>query len=183
MNDLPRVSDILAPWDKFDMVRPDLLEAGQLRGNVVHATLACILKDLWYPPVPIEYQGYVDSGRNWLDKYVREVHLVETTLRDDDMGFRGTIDLLVTMIDGILTLPDWKTPTALSKMWEARMASYRHLARKNGYLVEKVGTVRLRKDGSPALFKDYPLAESVFAGFHGALIAHQHFGKQETTNE
>ena len=89
----------------------------------------------------------------------------------------------MTMIDDILTLPDWKTPAALSNIWEARMAAYRHLARKNGYDVKKVGTVRLRKDGSPALFKDYPLSESVFAGFHGALIAHQHFGKQEATNE
>jgi hypothetical protein len=176
MTNHPRVSDILKPWEKFDNVPEDRLIQGQIRGNVAHATLACYAKGLWYPPVPSIYQGYVDSGKNWLDKYVIEILLVEETLVDEDMGFHGTPDLIVRMTDGILTLPDWKTPKAKSKMWQARMAAYRHLARHNGYLVEKVGTVRLREDGSPAIFDQVDVPESIFAGFHGALIAHKFFG-------
>lgn len=172
---LPRVSDVVAPWDRFDRVPPGRLEMACMRGTVVHSTLCCIAKGLWHPPTPDIYRGYVESGSNWLNKYVLEIHLVETTLYDEDMGYRGTLDIIVTMTDNIMTLTDWKTPKAKSKMWVARMSAYRHLAIKNGYPVKKVGTLRLKEDGSDAIFDPHPLSEHDFVGFHAALVAHRFF--------
>lgn len=174
--DYPRVSDILSPWDKFDKVNPDVLELAQIRGIQVHIALASFMKGLWHPPLPEEWQGYFESGKNWLEKYVKEIHLVEETLVDKDLGFKGTIDLLVTMNDGVLTIPDYKTSKSKSKIWVAKMAAYRNLARKNGIFVDRVGTLRLREDGSPAIFDHYPLKEEDFIGFHAALIAYRFFG-------
>lgn len=170
----PRVSEILGPYDRFDHIDPNILEPAQIRGTRVHAALACFAKGIWSLPVPEEWKGYVESGKRWLSEYTKEIHLVEATLIDKDLGFQGTIDLLVTMIDGTVTLPDYKTSRTKSKLWAARMAAYRHLCIINGWPVQKIGTLRLKMDGSPATFDHYPIDENSFVGFHAALIAYKY---------
>lgn len=157
------------------MVDPDILMLSQIRGTQVHASLSCFAKGLWQPPLPDEWQGYVNSGITWIEKYTKEIHLAEETLVDEGFGYKGTLDLIVTMVDGLLTIPDYKTARAKSKVWPVRMAAYRNLAIKNGYPIQKVGALRLREDGSPAIFDHYPIAESDFAVFHAALQAHRYF--------
>ena len=131
------------------------------------------------PPLPFEYQGYFESFQRWFDRYVKKVHLIETILEDLDMGFKGTPDLIVTMIDDIMTIPDYKTPKAKSPIWCGQLAAYQHLATKNGYPAQKVGALRLHKDGKQAIFDHYSTSPSDFIAFHAALTAYRYLMKGE----
>lgn len=181
--DIFHVTEVLNKYADLENVPQALLEGGQYRGKITHNACATIALGLWCPPVAPEYQGYVDSYIGWKVKFVKKVILVETTLFDEEMGISGTPDQIVIMIDDVMTLPDLKTPLSKGKTWPIQIAVYKHLARKNGYPVERVGSLRLHPEGKPATFDPYNDSAYDFAAFHAALIAHRYFyeGKKEKT--
>lgn len=173
--DLIRVSDILSPF----LDKAWLTDEGRNRGSFVHLACANYARRVWMPRLEDEYQGYFESFQGWFDKYVKKVHLVETTLEDPDLGFCGTIDIIVTMIDGIMTLPDYKTGKAKMRITLGQVAAYKHLARKNGFPIQRTGVLYLKKDGTPAIFDPYLESERDFVAFHAALIAYRYFREEE----
>ena len=175
MTNIPHVSQILAPYSKYDKVPQARMEEASYRGTLVHATCLSKAQDLWFSPLPEAYQGYFDSFEWWFSAYVEKVHLVETTLYDYDLGFQGTPDLIVTMNDDVLSLIDLKTPLTKQRTWCGQLASYKHLAIKNGYPIERCGSLQLKPDGKPATLEPYMESADDFSAFCAALIAYRYF--------
>lgn len=168
---LIRVSDVLSPF----LDKTWLTDEGRDRGSLVHLANANYARGIWMARLPDEYQGYFESFQRWFDKYVRKVHLVETKLEDPDYGFCGTLDIIVTMIDGIMTLPDYKTGKTKMRITLGQVAAYKRLAVKNGFPVERTGALYLKKDGNQAVFDPYPENEEDFVAFLSALNAYRYF--------
>lgn len=67
------------------------------RGNAVHAAMKSHLLGLWSAPINPEWQGYVDSGRCWIDENVDKIILVEKRLCDHVYGYSGQMDLVAIL--------------------------------------------------------------------------------------
>lgn len=128
-----------------------------LRGSYVHNELKNHLMGIWSPPAPKEYQGYIDSGKFWLDENVDEILMVEngdsTRLVDTVHKYSGQPDLLATLkINPLPGVIDWKTSIAFSATWAGQCSAYWNLAKINGWPdVGWAASVRLRENGKIAL--------------------------------
>ncbi len=152
----PSVTQVLKPWSDFSRVDLDLLNMAKERGSEAHAICAAIAQGLWYEEPRPEVAGYVRSYQDWFESSVSEVCWVETKLVDDVYRFTGTPDLAVILKgDTTPSLWDIKTPRAVSHLWRYQVAAYRHLARKAGCMVERIGCLRLSPDGGPLILDEY----------------------------
>jgi hypothetical protein len=125
------------------------------RGTDVHDVVALHLQGLFYEVDP-EFEGYHQSLVNWANNHVAHVVFVEKELVAPKYGFQGHPDALLRIHgDKGYTLMDWKTPKPLSKSWRLQLAGYKLLAEANGYVVERVASLRLAADGGDAKFQGY----------------------------
>jgi hypothetical protein len=148
---LYRVTDIISPWANYQYAE----EKHLIRGSIVHRACLNYAQGLWSQPLPVEYEGYLQSFKDWL-RVVKEVHAAEKELIDKELGIIGHIDLLVTMVgDNCLTIPDLKTSQSHNQIWRLQLALYKHLAEKNRIKVKRVISVRPDRDGGPAKVKEY----------------------------
>ena len=147
------------------------------RGSYVHNHLRNHLLGVWNMPAPTEYQGYIDSGKLWLDANVKDVLMVEngdkTRLVDPQHQYSGQPDLLCTLkLNPKPGIADWKTSIAYSVVWAGQCASYWNLARLNGYPdADWAAAVRLRQDGRIALanfIQNLPLELQYFLNANAA---------------
>ena len=175
------VTQVLGTFADFSKVRPDVLAHAAKRGTEVHQACAAYAKGLWILALSAEAEPYFQSFRRWFDSMVEEVAAVEAELVDDVLGFKGHPDIIPRLKgDKLFSVIDYKTPAAKSRLWAAQLGAYKHLAEKAGYKIGRVATLRLKKDGSRALFDDYPLAAQDFEAFFHALQAARWFcGSQE----
>lgn len=157
---LPSVTQIISTvgkhWLSFDNVPPDRLEFACQRGSDFHRLAALHAQKLWIDEVPDSCVGFFRSFTAWFGEFVEEVILVEQPLVHPTLHYRGTPDTILRIKgDTVLTLPDWKTPLALSRSWRLQLAAYRELARVNGYPVERVASLQPHPDGGRAKFTGY----------------------------
>jgi len=176
---LPSVTTILGLYSDFSMIHPKVLQTASLRGTEVHSICAALAQDIWVPSIPSDCAGFVLSFQGWFENNVKRVLLVEEELIDEVYGFLGHPDFIVVMIDGALTLVDLKTPAAKNKLWSLQLACYRHLAKegrkadgtKANFSVDRVGSLRLKSNGSPPIFDEYTNSAMDFSAFLAALSA------------
>ena len=171
---LPSVTTILRPWIASDYYTED----SKWRGQDVHSALASYLNvgfclTLNRP----EWQGYVDSGKRWIDAYVTKVIFAEKELGSTALGYSGHPDLCceAPKIDDEAGIVDWKTGIASALWHPLQVAAYRYLSYSQGWPSSWGGILRLRPDGKMAIFdrcKDY---YSDMNKFNAALVLHQHF--------
>lgn len=172
---LPSVTSILQPWADFSGIAPDVLENAARRGTAVHRICGCITQGLWFPEIPEDCTGFVESFRSWFP-VVEEVVLSEGELADTALGYCGHPDLICRIRgDRTLALIDFKTPASKNPLWRAQLAAYKRLAVVNGYEVARVGSLRLKKDGGRPIFDEYTDSATDLAGFVAALNAHRYF--------
>jgi hypothetical protein len=174
MKEFPSVTQVMEPYTDFSMIPDDVLEAASERGTAVHQICASIALG-FFTITPEPYQGYITSFRSWFDSQVQGVSSVEERLFDTALGFSGQPDFIGTLKDGSLVLIDWKTPVALQRSWQAQLAAYQHLARTNGFQVERAGSLRLSADGKVPKMKWYEDSARDFNAFLNALNAHNFF--------
>jgi hypothetical protein len=170
-----RVTKVLEPYSNFDNVLSWVLENAQARGTMVHSACFAYAQRIWIPPLPEEYEGYALSFSKWFDRYVKEVIDIEPHLVDEDLQLVGHPDFILIMSDGVWTLPDLKTAAMPQKSWRGQMAAYRYLASKKWPKIERAGTLRLKRDGGPALFDPYMFHDEDWAAFCYALFARRYF--------
>lgn len=175
-SDLPSVTRILSPWADFSRVPDDVLAHAAERGTIVHRACACRLKGLWSPPLAEECAGYVQSFASWAH-VVADVVLCEDELIDDREGYQGHPDLICRLHgDDVLTVVDFKTPLAKAKAWRPQLAAYRALAQAAGHDVQRLMSVRLRKDGGrPIVNESTATAAHDLAVFRNALACWKYF--------
>jgi len=102
------------------------------RGDIVHAATANYLLGNYVAPLDIEYSGYYDSAKRYIDRYVEEIITVEVRLEDEKNRYNGKADLGCRIKGrphaGIL---DWKTGQAVMKTWGGQVSAYLNLAKIN----------------------------------------------------
>ena len=154
----PSVTTILAPHSGIDDLKrrfPSIIERAAVRGTTVHGYCENAAKGLFVMGIEPAYQGYFDSFMHWFSD-VEEVVATELRIMDPVLGFHGQMDFICRMRgDSVLSLWDYKTPEFVSLTWGPQTAGYHHLARLDGYPVERAGAIRLRKTGRPPLVKEY----------------------------
>ncbi len=173
---LPSVTAVISPWADFSGIAPEVLENAARRGTDVHRICGCIAQGVWFPEIPQDCAGFIESFRGWFP-VVEEVVLSEGELSDAALGYCGHPDLICRIRgDRALTLIDFKTPATKSPLWRAQLAAYKHLAVVNGYEVERVGSLRLKRDGKAPIFDEYTGGSAMdLAGFVAALNCHRYF--------
>ncbi len=170
---LPSVTTVLQPWQDFSNIPPARLEAARLRGDAVHHLTALYVKGLWIESVPPEYEGYFRSACRWFDKYVVAVHLVEERLIDEDLGFTGEPDYIVTLKgESSKSLLDLKTPQVGRPSWRLQCSAYSHLGIKADHDIHRIFALRPRPDGRmPSIPPDYEYTGTVHRDFQIFLSA------------
>ena len=174
-----RVTEIIAPYARFDHIRPDRLQAAAERGTLIHSYLNAYLNDL-YVPRPEAAEGYCKSGERWIDRNVKRVISSEREYRDEVLGYYGHPDAVLELNNGKVWVPDWKSPVTESKTWPLQIAGgYHHLICKaHRFATENVipGALMLSPNGGPATMKRYDGNRSYyFSIFLGLLDAARYF--------
>lgn len=172
----PSVTTVLKPWIDVKWMKEEHRE----RGSAVHRAISTHLKGLWSPPLPVEYQGYLDSAKRWLDAMVDEIVMVEERLIDQQKKYHGKPDLLAKLKgddSGIITLVDWKTAVAIHKTCPIQIAAYRNLAKADmkGTETHRGMSNRLKKDGKMPLVDEYKNYALDFNIFLSALNTYNYF--------
>ena len=181
MTDLPRVTEILKGFTHYDQVPKDILARAAARGTTVHALCAGLAKGAWIPDgmIPEEYAGYVTSYKKWAEAQVKHFMIVEKRYMDEDWGFTGQLDFVVTCNDDLVYLVDLKTSAKPQKTYPVQMSAYDYLLRLNGIKVHAALIVYLKKDGE---FPDIDLIEDMseeFNIFTCALKCFNYFNRRK----
>lgn len=170
------VTQVLSVFADFSRVKPEVLAHAAARGTEVHKACAAYAQGLWIPSLGDEAEPYFQSFKRWFDTMVEEVGPVEAEFIDEALGVKGHPDLpCLIRGDKLWTLIDLKTPATKSRLWAAQLGAYRHLMENAGYKIGRVASLRLKKDGSRAIFDEYPLAARDFEAFYHALQAARWF--------
>lgn len=176
-----RVSEVL---DKY-LDKTFLTEEGRFKGTIVHNYTANYALGLWSPPLPSEYLGYGLSFKNWFDKYVGRVILVETRFYDKELGFSGQLDLVHTLKDSEeIIITDYKSSAQVgSPVHRGQLAGYLHLVNKNGINAKRAGDLKLKADGGTASWVPVPLDGHALNAFLSALNAERYFSKERGNHD
>ena len=163
------VTQALSPFSDLSSVRPDVLEAAAERGTAVHRACLAYVLGAW-APVDAEYAGYLESFKRWYDATITHYLSVEQEYASAEYVFCGHPDL-VAEIGPAIVVVDIKTPAQRGRLWGAQIAAYMHLTG-----AARGGTLRLKRDGSRAIFDEYTGdARRDFAAFLSALNAYRNF--------
>lgn len=180
----PSVTEVLEPYVDFSMVKPEVLRAAQIRGNVVHDVCGGYAKfGFTAKPVPQRYQGYFDSFRRWFDEEVEETLVVEERIFCDALRVCGQLDLLVRLRhypDNLPVVVDIKTPTVSQKTWAAQLAAYKFLTETHeGYemLTGMPCSLRVRENGSDAILRPVENHTEALKHWLKALECFHYFSK------
>jgi len=154
---LPSVTTVLSCF----INRSFFTDEHRERGTSVHDAMKSYLLGVWSPPVKPEWQGYVDSGQQWIDQNIKDIILVEKRLCDRTYGYSGQMDLVATLKSrsgaGVI---DWKTSIASAVTWKGQVSGYDRLCKVNDIETGSWGcSVRLRKTGKIALADFMPRQE------------------------
>ena len=173
----PSVTRILKPYANFGMVRPDVLEHAANRGKRVHESCHAYAAGMFMRKLDAEVEPYFQSFKLWFDSTVEEVIGTELELKSS-LGFCGHPDLVAILKgDQTATVVDYKTPLSESKTWRPQLAAYHRLVNESGINAKRCLSVRLRKNGGPALVTEYETDAEDWAAFLNALYAWNYFNK------
>lgn len=170
----PSVTQVLSPFCDWSRIPAKTLEAAALRGTQVHDAIALHLIG-GFPVLSPEATPYFESFLKWSDM-IEYAHFIETRFTDETLGYTGQVDLVARLRgDSGLTVIDWKTGVVAMDSWRVQIAAYRHLVGKKGEAPKRGMTVRLKKDGSGAIVKEYTDDGIAMGVFMGALTAYNFF--------
>lgn len=151
-----RISSILAQWDKFGHIDPQVLSRKCEIGTQVHKSIenhsqhgidSCIE----------EGSGYFESYKGWAKESNIISVATEQRLYCDKLKITGCIDAIVRFPEkGELIIVDYKTSAQDSpKTWPIQACFYHYLAIQNGLPVsDRIIFLKLDKEGKlPKLFE------------------------------
>lgn len=106
---------------------------------------------------PFDYTDYTEEqvalAKNCFKSYLEweSAHTVtpisvEVSLVSEEYQFGGTPDLLA-YVDGVITLIDFKTGTAIHSEYSIQVAAYWVLLLERGYVIDKAMILRIDRDG------------------------------------
>lgn len=171
----PSTTEILSPHLNTDW----FTEESAARGDGVHSGCSAYAQGLFVPPLPAEWQDYLESGKKWINMMVEKVVLVETRLISKKYGYCGKPDLVAVLRgNDFNTLIDFKTGQAVERWWSLQSASYRQLVQEDKGIIVKNGmSVRLKPDGSGGLATDCLPYQACLNVFLSELNSFKFFSK------
>jgi len=149
----PHVTEIISPYVDTRWFLPEHKE----RGRLIHNVCNIYFETKWIPPYEEKFQFYIDSYIRWFEIFTPEKIAGETEMYDHELKFKGIPDF-VGKIKGSdeIGIIDWKTSQQTYKHWILQLAAYKHLVEHTLKLkIKWIATLRLKKDGSNALFNDW----------------------------
>lgn len=144
----PRVSEIIGKQTEREMkaIPIETLKNAAERGTEIHSYCSSYLKGLWIPEIDREYLPYFTAFTEWADQNVEKTFYQNIRLYDDEKRFTGEFDCIAMLKDSKKTvLIDIKTSANSSKSWPVQLAAYKHLCMINGYEVDRVINIHLKK--------------------------------------
>ncbi len=146
--EIPSVTQVMEPLSQHEYTRVDeqtLMRAAD-RGTMVHNAIENYIK-FGIDDCPEEHRGYMDAFLEWWGLTGPEAVGSELRTYHKLYRYAGTIDL-VAMIDGKLTLIDYKTTYKLmDKNVRVQLEAYAQALRSHGIIIERKMVLHLHKDG------------------------------------
>lgn len=131
-------------------VRLDFLAgAGSLAHSLIAQRLGGSVADFYgYTPVQVSMAERALGGfLAWAEGKSLEAHETELSLISETHGYGGTLDALV-VVDGVLTVIDFKTSGRIYPDHLYQLSAYHHLLIENDYTVDGAMVLRLSRDVS-----------------------------------
>lgn len=169
----PSVTQVLAPFSDFSMIRPDVLDAAAERGSRLHSLFAAYALGVWVPSIQKNEDGYFESFQKWFDRHVIKIIAIEQRRSSESFNYHGTADLVcmisIPPVVDALAVVDFKTPITESRTWRPQVAAYAHL-----WGASFGGALMIDPDGRPAkmIWAD---CQKDFAAFISALNCYRYF--------
>lgn len=136
-------------------------------GTLIHSLIEADIHGEPHPSYPAAFESRVISGysawRDWLTLNRCEFYATEVPLVSEQYGFGGTIDVVLRMPNGGLSLCDWKSSAAVYADYLIQLAAYRQLWEENGHepITEGFNLFRFSKDHGDFEHRRWPeLAEA-----------------------
>lgn len=180
----PRVSEIISKQNgEFNNIPTNILENAQVRGEIIHDYCTAYVKGLWLPDIDPIYKPYLNAFMGWADENIHQTLFSNTRLYDDQKRFTGEFDMIVELKGSKqMALIDIKTSANVSKSWPLQLAAYKHLCEINGYNVECVMNIHLKKT-KPGVVKAVQVEHtdliSAWEIFSSALRCYDYFSRKE----
>lgn len=148
---MPSVTDICEPisFKKLDAVSKTIVQKAALRGTAVHELIGNYIftGEFSDEPIPSELYNYTVAFDNWWFTYKPKALYSELVVGSKELGYCGTCDF-VCVIDGKLTLIDFKTTSALDKKYlSVQLYGYKKALAERGINIEVCAALHLKKDG------------------------------------
>lgn len=144
----PRVSEIIGKQTDREMrsIPIENLVNACIRGTKVDTYCTAYLNNCFLPEMEEEYKPYVESFIEWADQNIERTIFTKIRLYDDELKFSGEPDALVILKRSACpALIDLKATAKSSKSWGVQLAAYKHLCKVNGYEVEDMYNVHVKK--------------------------------------
>lgn len=174
-----RVSQILAQWDRFSNVKPEVLEAKTILGSDVHEAIyahenqiGVMLEDKPY--------GYFKSFLEWEKisgaKFIKNA----TRFYDDNMKITGEVDGIIKFPESEeLLLIDFKTSATQDDLiWPLQGQFYYHLCLLNNIIISKRFLfIQLNKNGEMPKIREYKASGKLMNVCISAYNCYQYMNK------
>ena len=169
------VTTVLNKYYDFSSVHPDVLNHGADRGKRAHALFAEYAKgNHVVVPRGVDIAGFFTSFKLWYNQCVIKPLCIESEFTDLTFGFYGHPDLVALLTGHKICVIDYKTPAANQKLWQLQCAAYTRLVELNTpYKVDYAISLRVNRDGRPAIATCYKDQENALAIFLNALWPHR----------
>ena len=173
-----RVSDIAGAFAPYRDIPRDVLENAANRGKEVHQLIH--ERFLNIPDTDNKWPKYMMSWERFWQPYRNsEVLLQEKRLYYDSWMITGQIDM-IAIINGAVTLIDWKCTAATSPHWKIQAGGYDLLAQRAGFKIDNWIFVRLDKGGGDPQVIQYDYWDMEW--FEKAYEFYMKFLKDQTCN-
>lgn len=154
-----------------------LADAGTLAHSLIESSLTGITAVIGdYPPEQVRLsENALKSFHAWARGKRLETRQTELSLVSEAHRYGGTLDALV-MVNGTLTLIDFKTGSAIYPDHLYQLAAYRQLLVENGHNVDTVLVLQVGRDEGEAYTEKVlsgPAIEPFWRVFEAALELHR----------
>ena len=122
------------------------LNIAAARGTAVHQAIETYV-EYGFEDVPYDIEGYFDAFMKWYAAHEMNVLCIEQMVFHPILRYAGTIDMLA-VIDGVITLVDFKTSAKVQKeLCAIQLEAYDRALASLGQSVDKRVIVHLQKNG------------------------------------
>lgn len=177
------VTQVIPKPKGLAQVHPDVLDAACERGKKAHSALHTYLyslkenKPLFIPVAP-EIEPYFQSGKHWIDLYIKKIIFIEQEFIHPLYKYVGHPDLVAILKgDKLPCVADFKTPIQYQeKEWSAQLSAYKNAIKASEKIeIGNLFSVRLKANGKRPLVNQVTEEKLAFQGFLNALGAHRYF--------